>query len=336
MEHPTPQQSVSYSTYEGKFSYWKASLLAVLYVASSFSVGYILNSFLYNGSNPFAQVAISFSVALIIFLVLLLLNVISVMRAGFLSAVLAVGALALGVNFLGSMNIRTIFAVVILALFLIFAGMIGRREIDEVVKIRFFRLSRLVLSPVVLGVAICVALLFFDAFSLRNLTGDNPILPQGAFEKNIEGFSKALSPVLGEIDFSKTLREIANDSVDNAAKTSPLAIPSDLLGASKERALSEYQKRMQEVLGIPVDPDKKISAEIYQSLLNRFNGLEGGMRTLVLGALAFVLFITVTAISPIVRFIAAGIAFLLFELLRALGFIAILYENRSKEFIVLP
>lgn len=333
---PQPQNKTSYSVYEGRFSYWKAAILAGLYITSSFVVGYLLNRFLYEGEDPFARAAIGFSIAVTVFLVMFLLNVVSIVRVGFLSAMLGIGALAMGVNFLASFNERMLLAVGILAVSFIGAGIIGRREIDDVLKIRFFRLSRVVLVPAVFGIAICVAILFFDAFSLRSLTGENPILPQSVFEKNVEGFSRILGPALGDIDFSKTLREIADDSVERIAQDAPVALGSEVLRASKEQALREYQERIEEVLKSPIHPDEKLSTQIYNSLLQRFNQLEGGLKTIILVALAFLLFMTVAAVSPILRIVAAGIAFLLFELLRATGFVAVVFENRSKETIALP
>lgn len=333
---PSPQDKTSYSVYEGKFSYWKAAVLAGLYVISSFLVGYLLNRFLYEGEDPFARAAIGFSITVIIFLVMFLLNVVSVVRGGFLSAVLGIGALAMGVNFLGSFNERMLLAVGVLAASFVAGGLAGRREMDDALKIRFFRLSRVVLVPAVFGIAICVAILFFDAFSLRNLTGENPILPQGVFEKNVEGFSRALGPALGDIDFSKTLREIADASVEKIAQDAPVTLGPDVLRASKEQALKEYRDRIEDVLKTPLNPDEKLSTEIYNSLLRKFNQLEGGLKTIILVAFAFILFITVAAISPILRVVAAGIAFLLFELLRATGFVAVVFENRSKETITLP
>jgi hypothetical protein len=50
---------------------------------------------------------------------------------------------------------------------------------------------------------------------------------------------------------------------------------------------------------------------------------------------AFILF-SILIVSPIVRIIISLLAFVFYEILIVLNFGAVVYENRSKEVVVLP
>ena len=84
------------------------------------------------------------------------------------------------------------------------------------------------------------------------------------------------------------------------------------------------------------DVNQKISLAIYDSLLNKFNGLDVGVKSIVLGVMSFAIFLTLLAVSPIIRIVIGFLSFLIYEFLMMIKFGSLVYENKSKEIIILP
>ena len=144
---------------------------------------------------------------------------------------------------------------------------------------------------------------------------------------------------MGDLDFSLSLREISTRLVADQIKNQPSLIGPVVSLAQKElteRSIAGFQQQFKSIFGISINPDAKLSVALYDGFLSKINGLKKESRNLLIGVFAFLLFLTVQALSPFIRLIATALAFILYELLMVFGFGALVFESQSKEKIVLP
>lgn len=318
------------------FSVWKALLLGACATVSAFFAGYFLKAF-FVGAFEIGKSSLWFGISATIFFAFIAVAVMFINKKKWLAGIGIASAVAMLAPFIGEISVPLAFVGVIIILLFAFALIDGRRELDNHLTLHFFRMARGTLSRIVIGIALLVGILFFNTFSLEPLTGDNPILPQGVFEKSIAAFSSKLKPILGDVDFSKSLHQISSEAINGAFEQSGLSsdTAATFTSTSQKQLVEEYERRITSVIGEPIDPEKPLSTAIYEVLLNKFNKTEGASKTIILVGLSFVLFLSIAAVGPIIRFIAAAIGFVIFESLLAIGFGEKIYDTVSKETVVL-
>jgi len=315
-------------------SLWKTAVLGGVVLVLAIWTGVTLNQF-FGESFSLSAGTVWFAVAAILFLSFFFLSVLLIHETLWAAIVAGISGIAIAFPFIMSANENTVIGFAALLVLLVVAAIEGRREVEAALRIRFFRISRIVIYRAVLALAVFVAILFFNTLSAGPLTQNNPIIPQTAFEKSATTFSQKLSFIFGDVDLSLSLRQLAQRQVEGLLSRNGIQVGSGLSTIGVDQLIKEYQKKFEPILGTSVNPDIKLSKVLYDSLLAKFNGLTGSTRTLIMVVLAFLLLLTVTALSPIIRIVAATIAFLIYEIMLVTGFSERLYETKSKEIIAL-
>lgn len=313
---------------------WKAVVLGVVFVAAAYGLGYTVHNFFDTQDGVTLSWGIPAVIGVGLFLLIGNVALLIVHDKKILSLFSVLGGLGVLIGFYPSFSWLQLVGGAVITLTLLWAGFAGYREMEKSLQIRFFHASKLILSKMILGVAILGALLVFNVFSVLPLEGENPFLPQSWFETAAETFSGALFPILGDIDFSLTLRETVTKSIEENIEQAPIPVAAQQ--QLVDRTMNEIQNRIVETFGRRMNPDIKLSSAFYTLLLDSFNGLDESLRRVILAGLAFALFLMLQALSPIVQIVIAVIAFGCYEVLRATGFVGMLYENRSKEQLFLP
>ncbi|MFA6135837.1 MAG: hypothetical protein WC705_00510 [Candidatus Paceibacterota bacterium] len=329
IENSSPPKEESFSVYEGRFSYWKASLLGLFTCVSALAFGFFLKKVLFGLSNNMTGDSFFLLIFLLIFLSFFSVTSLFVSRNSFMTLIAFLSAVFIFVVFLPDLNQRIAIAGLILAGFLMVSVIMGRNEIDGCLKIKFFRIVKPIMSRVIIGIAIFSSFLVYNSFLTRPLDNNNPFLPQNVFESSFRGISGIIGKFLGDVDFSLSLNEITAKLVDQSI---PPAIKNDLI----KKSTDAYQKQFSSMLGINLDPNIKLSLAIYQGIINKFNSLGGSSKSSVLTVLAVLLFLAVQAVSPLIRIVASFFGLVIYQVLLAIGFGAVVFENRSKETISLP
>lgn len=330
----------SVSLYQGRFSYWKASLLAFLLTMASFWTGYsfskvpVLELFSFN-FKPFWSTFL----ALAVFLTIFLLTVFFVERKELLTIAVVLAAGAFFVPFFPFLNQKTIWGIVVTVGLFLIAAFEGRRHLDDFLRIKFFNIGNFVLSKVVLALALVAAIFSFNLLSLQSLNQRNFIFSEDFFEKTLNWSGKILEPLIGNLDFSLSLRELSLKLVDQQIKSQNL--PANLVNPAVkkelvEKSIANFQKQFQSLLGVSLNPEIKLSSAIYQAFLLKINNLDEKSKTIFSMVLALLIFLTVQFLSPFIRWLVLILAFVVYQFLMIVGFGAIVFENKSKEKIILP
>jgi hypothetical protein len=326
------------TVYTGAFSYWKAITLAVIATALAFASSYLTNEVIHSLPSTNIHMFAWGVVAVIFFLVMLVLEVMFINLKNYLLAALILNGVALGSGLIPTFDQKALIASIVATVLIVSAGYYAKDVIDDSLKIRFFHIANIILKGGIVAIAVIAALLFFNVFSSKPIDSNNPILPQSVFDSSAGFFSKTLGSALGGIDFSLTLRQVSTLALDKQIAQDP-ALSGQITPAIREqiinKAVEDYQTRIIGFIGSKINPDEKLSSAIYGAMLLKINALPEATRSLVLLGGAVVLLFTVAAISPFIRPIIALIAYVFYEILLAVGFGSVVFENRSKETIVL-
>ena len=327
------------SVYTGAFSYIKGSILTFFGTVFAFAAGFLINNAAYQQLQIESKTIIGLTAMIVLFLIFLSLQIMFINRRGFLALSLAISSLGLSAGFFANLTQYVLYALLVSAAIIIVGGLTTRATLDDSLKVSFLRVANSSIKFGILALAIIASILFFNIFSTKPLDQNNPILSEGFFETTMTILSKPLSGFLGGIDFTKTLREVATQMVDTQLQqnsTSTKNISAVQRQQIINSSIQDLQSRLGGVFGGQINVDEKMSTALYGALLNRINTLPLDVRRIILIIGAVLVLFTVLAVSPIIRPIVVGIAFLFYEVFIALNFGTIIYETRSKETIVLP
>lgn len=342
--HYLSTESAIATAYTGRVSYLKIIILGVLTLVTSIATGYLLEKILYQnggaqsiaGAAPFFW---PFLVAFLLMLSFLVLVALFVSRWWMAFVIWSASAIAVVGFLIPHMTVHLIVGAMAFFLIFVSACIAGRIELKDELKIRFFRIAKVVLVRIILACAILVSVVFFDAFASSPLTGDNFLLPESVFEKSIDALGRSGLPFAGKLDLSLSLEQLTEKAVQESIQESgPLAqsIPKSMIQQMTVKYLTEYQNKIKEVIGVSIDPNKKLSLAIYQGLLTKFNALDESAKTIALSIVSVLIFLTAMALSPFIRWAAALIGFILYRLVLLTGIGSVIYEPKSKEILILP
>ena len=333
-----PKESAP-SIYTGAFSYPKSSILGFFAAVFAFATGFLINNAAFQQLHLESKTIIGLSAAIILFLIFLTLEVVFINRRSFLALMLAVSSIGLALGFFPNFSQNIFLALAAAAVVIIVGGMTTRAALDDSLKISFFRVANGSIKFGILALAIIAAVLFFNVFSSKPLEKDNPILSEGLMDTTLQILSKPLASVFEGVDFSKTLRDTATQMVDNQIQQDP-TLKDKITPAQRQQiingSLQELQSRLGGIFGGTLNVDEKLSSALYDAMLNKLNTLPPSVRSIIMIIGAVLVLFTVLAVSPIIRPIIAGLAFVFYEIFLASGFGSIIYETKSKETIVLP
>lgn len=327
------------SVYTGAFSYVKGLTLAFFGTVFAFASGFLINNAAYQQLQIESKTIVGLSVAVVLFLIFLTLEVMFLNRRSFLALSLLINSIGLAVGFFANITQYLTWALLAAAAIIVAGGITTRAALDDSLKVSFFRVANSSIKFGILALAIIASVLFFNVFSTKPIEKNNPILSEGLVDTTLKVLSKPLAGFFGGIDFSKSLREIASDMVDAQIQQNP-NFKNKITPEQRQQIISgsiqDFQSRLGGVFGGQINVDEKLSTAFYGVLLNRLNTMPQNVRSIILIAGAVLVLFTVLAVSPIIRPIVAVLSFLFYEIFLALGFGAIVYETRSKETIVLP
>jgi hypothetical protein len=212
--------------------------------------------------------------------------------------------------------------------FLIFLSgiYIGRAELGNMLKIKFWRISKKTLPKAIAGLALFSSIIYVGIIG----PGEKEFfISQATFEKIIEfvpGFDLSL-PVETLIK-NLTINQIEGNA---QLKLLPESTKKELINQS----VKELEKKISDLTGTPLNPKVKTSEAIYEIIVEKFAKLPENVRLFAPAAIAAIIFLTIIGLSLPIRIIATVFAFLIYEICLALGFSTIMMEGTSREIIVL-
>jgi hypothetical protein len=214
----------------------------------------------------------------------------------------------------------------------------GWRESNASIKIRFVKAFRAVMSGSMWGIILLSSFLVYQSSILHPGEAYNILFPKSVFESAIPIGESLFKPVLGDIDFSLTLRQIAAKGIDSTTENVlgfniQKSLTPELRDALIQKYITQAQDTFKQTIGITISPDQKISDAVYDGLLTQFNGLAPETQKGIVGFFTILFLMGLRVVAWLLGIIMIPIAFILYEIAILTGFATRSFTQEPKEHI---
>ncbi|MBI5079639.1 hypothetical protein HZB06_03190 [Candidatus Wolfebacteria bacterium] len=325
---------------EVDWSILKIVVLAIIGVSFAFLSGFFLNLFMSNGQWNF--LAFSFA-CLLIFLTFFLLNVFFIKALWRINLIIFLESLAFLAGFYAIFVSSPMFFLIAgAAIFavLTLANYAGWQELHNMIEIRFWRIAKLVLPKAVLGVAIFISVIYYAALEPTIVGGKEFFISQNNFEKLINPLAPLIEKFFPQMNFSSSVGDLIADLAKSQIES---GFNSGLAGKIDKNAKSglvnqisnDLKQRFSTYLGPSFNFNLKTGAALYGFLAEKYLGMEPKSKKAVAAIVAVTIFFIIVSLILPIRLLAASIAFIIYEILIAVGFAEVVLEGKSREIIIL-
>ncbi|MBN2197634.1 hypothetical protein JW698_00315 [Candidatus Wolfebacteria bacterium] len=311
----------------------KITILAFVGTALSFLFSYFLKVFVFQEGMYFLLYSFLCCLG---FLAFLFLQAFFVKRALAVNLIIFLQTAVFLIPFYKELSKFILFGA--LAAFLVFLLGIytGRNELDNSLRIRFWRISKRVLPKAIIGVALFSSIIYAE-FNIIEIKGF--IISPTAFEKVVSPISRTgiFNKLIPEFDLSLSIdtliENLAKKEVEKISEIN--ALPDMIKNPLIDNAVKELEKKISEFVGFSVDPQEKASNVLYKFVMNKFISMPENIRNFAPAIVGIILFLTIVGLSFPIRALATILAFIIYQTLLVLDLSAVSMEGQSKEIVFL-
>ncbi|KKR88762.1 MAG: hypothetical protein UU85_C0002G0014 [Candidatus Wolfebacteria bacterium GW2011_GWA2_42_10] len=209
----------------------------------------------------------------------------------------------------------------------------GQKELENMLKVNFWRFGKVILPKAIAALFLFASVVFVYGASDRQ----EFFISRTTFERVLFPNAALVQKFFPEFDISLSSGEL----ISNLAAKQVNKIPQfQILPASAKKQLvnqaaEELKNKISDFFGGNINFKEKIGDSIYGLLRNKFAGLPQALQSYVLLAATALLFLAFEGLAFPLRLIISLFAFIIYEILLALGFATVVLEGRSGEIIVL-
>ncbi len=201
----------------------------------------------------------------------------------------------------------------------------SKGELSNQLKISMLKVARLSVPKIVTAIAILISVVYSQPFFPQNLVISKNLI------KSIIAPSEILIKIadnylhIGLTNFAvdKTISQLA----DEMAQKSELPIGSQII----EQGLIMQASQ----IGLTIKSEESLLDVAYNFINSKVQNLNKTMKWIIFGAMFLLIFLTTKGIFWVFRWLLYVLIYLFYEILMALGFCKLSYEQISKEIIVL-
>lgn len=315
----------------------KIVVLAAIGVIFCFLFGYFLKLFILNSSN-WQFLLFSFLTA-VGFLIFYLLDVFFIKTFWIIGLTVFLETLAFLAPFYDRISATLMAAAFVSFLILVSGDYLGRRELENMLKIKFWRISKKTVPKAVIALALFVGAVYVAVPGIGQIEQKEFFISQPTFEKIISPFSNVslIQQILPGFNLSSTVEELVNNLAAGQVKKIPQAnlLPEAAKKQLINQATKDFEKQFSDFVGTPVNPQAKVSEVIYEIMVQKFTQLPDNIKTVIPIGAAAIIFLIIIGFTLPIRWLATCLAYLIYEIFLALGFSATMMEGRSREIIIL-
>lgn len=269
------------------------------------------------------------AIALVIFLTLFILEVLFIDKQNLLSLVAILGGFAFALPFFKLVSIYFILAFIVFVAFLFHGAYRGRREMDNMVKIRFTRVIHVISTSIITAVVI-----FLTAVLIM---GSNFRVKEESVGQVIDIAAPFLGRFVGDFTVDTQARVLLGNFVERSSIKNEdfQALPVIQKQLIIDDGVRELTGRIEEYLGTGIDLDNSITANVHNTIENKLGALTPRAQLYLALIVIATVWISIHSVEFLVYIPLAVLVFLTYELLFALGFVSMQLESKSKEIISL-
>lgn len=316
-------------------SLWKVICLGVAAVIFALGFGYALQILLAVRDLDSFYIALVFAV---LFLSVFLLNTIFIKSRLNSYAIIVVEVFAIAANFYGNFSKNIFWGMLLAILFLISANYSGAAELQNLLKLKFWRIGKRTLPKAILALSLFISFAYYG--HVNGLTWTNPeqfFISEQNFERILRPAVPLAQGALPGFDLSAKTGDFLNQIATNEIQTSPgmRAIPQALKQKAIDSAAKGLQSDVEAYIGGSIDLNATLGESLYLALISKLASLPSNITSVMPLIAATILFLTIMTFVWLFRWAATFIGLIIFEILTAVGFSIILIESRSREMVVL-
>lgn len=316
-------------------SLWKVIVLGAAAVIFSLGFGYSLQVFFVVRDVNSFYVTLAFAV---LFLAIFLLNTIFIKSRLNSYAIIAVEGLALAGNFYSNLSKDIFWGTVLTILFLISANYSGVAELQNLLRLKFWRIGKRTLPKAILALALFVSFAYHSHVGGLNWTNPEQFfISEQNFERIIQPAVPFIQGALPGFDLSAKTGDFLNQMAVNEIQNSPsmASIPQVLKQKAIDSTARGLQSEIEGYVNGSINLDATVGQSLYSAMIFKLASLPPNITNAMPLIVAAILFLIIMGFAWLVRWVATFIGLTIFEILTAIGFSIILIESRSREMVVL-
>ncbi len=311
----------------------KIVALAAIGIIFSFFFGYFLKLFILNGQFNFLLFSFVSASGFLVFFFLDVFFIKAFWRA---NLVIFLESLALLAAFYNQLSITIEIAVLLTFLIFLWGNYAGRQELENILKIKFWQISKKVFPKAIVGLALFISVIYI---SIVDTEKKEFFISQSTFETIISLITKTkiIQGFLPSFDLSLTTDELINNLASSQIEQNP---QSKLLTESDKKQLinqttKELEKKISEFVGSSLNLKIRAYDAFYEVMTKEFNKLPDSIKPVVPIGIATIIFLVIISLALPIRWLITFLTFILYEIFLAVGFSTIMLEGRSREIILL-
>lgn len=211
-----------------------------------------------------------------------------------------------------------------------FGEILGRRELENSMEVRFFRTARPVLAKWTTALVV-IAIIFY----LPQWDAERSFVSKSNFQVFYDWAAGLAGSLYPNIKFDSSFGELAAGFAEFQLKKDPAF--AGLPPYAKEQAVQEtaqgVAERLSEALGSPLDAKAGVGDILYNFIVNLLGGWRERFGDLFLWAWGLAIFLMLRGFGAIFYWIVGFFAFVIYQILVASNFVHIIGETRTKEVI---
>ncbi len=266
----------------------------------------------------------------VVFLSLFIIEVILLDERRYLPGAMFANILGLSFFFFLAFSWFFVGALLVLAVFLALAAYRGKREMKNMVKLHFFKVSRITLGSAITAVIIFFGLLLVlnNEFTVKRQSVDRFV--EVAMTPVLRRYVPSFTPEMRTGDFFKSMAESEAAGQPDLAKLSPKT-RTQLIN----QAAAENEKQFEEYLGVELDSKETVSGNMYNVISLKLKGLTPEARLYLGLVFVGIIWLSIKSLEFILYLPLAFLAFIIYELLVVSNLIVIQLEPGSREVVVI-
>ena len=206
---------------------------------------------------------------------------------------------------------------------------VGRSELENQIKIKFFRIERAVIPSLLTAISLFAALVYMSIFSTQGA-----FIAKSSFNSLIRPAAPFLANYFPNFSFDMTMSKLAEVLAVSQLGGQIGALPPAQRSLVINQILSQLQSQFSQY-GLNFKNSDTITDVLYNYLNSQLNRIPEGFKFLIPLSFALLLFLTIKGVAIFLRWIISMPAFLLYELALFSGFAKLSLESRSRAIIVL-
>jgi hypothetical protein len=311
----------------------KISILAGIAVVFSLLFGFFLKSAVLSGSYGASIFSFSFAS---LFLAFYFLNAIFIKSTWRSNLIIFLECVAFTIIFYDMISINLLLGALVSFLVLVWGNYSGRKEIANVLKIKFWQVAKRVLPKAIFALALFVGVAYAgtainekNSVFISQPTFDSiarPVLDNRLIQKFFPGFD-------ADLPTEQLFENMARSQVEKSGQLSALSQSAKNLLISQ--TAEQIGQKISDFFGVTLDSNLDILSAIYRGIIEKSASLTDSQKMIFPITVAALLFLVIVGLALPIRLLVTLIAFLFYEMFLALGFSELALEGRSREIILL-